>query len=213
MTHPSLRHPWKSDSAASWLPDGVRVGWDVSEVRAGFVTTVAGALSFAPDTPIARQCSTEWHGPRPRRGPPDRTRPARRQPQASPPRSPLRHVPDRSRQEAPHLAGVGVQADEGGEQQPRCGPGARWELAGASQCCGCCPMKETRDETVGKIFIVVRGMRRCLICDSVFTPREAANHAITLCCPPTKSEQGAAYTDPCSPFLPPIDSSSSPGQA
>jgi hypothetical protein len=33
MTHPSLRHPWKSDSAAIWLPDGVQVGWGVSEVQ------------------------------------------------------------------------------------------------------------------------------------------------------------------------------------
>jgi hypothetical protein len=74
-------------------------------------------------------------------------------------------------------------------------------------------MKNSQPECVGKVFVVVRGMRRCLICDGIFTPKEAANHAMTFCCPPTKSEQGAAYTDPCSPFLPPIKSSSLPGQA
>jgi hypothetical protein len=75
-------------------------------------------------------------------------------------------------------------------------------------------MNKMQIETVGKVFVVVRGMRRCLICESVFTPTEAAKHAATPCYPPTKGrEQGAAYTDGCSPFLPPIESSSSLGQA
>jgi hypothetical protein len=42
-------------------------------------------------------------------------------------------------------------------------------------------MKETQIETVGKVFIVVRGMRRCLICDRVFTPSETAEHASVPC--------------------------------
>src|ERR1700733_5230029 len=104
--------------------------------------------------------------------------------------------------------------DERGEHQPRCrGSRPCREYAGAIQRGGRCSMNQMQIETVGKIFIVVRGMRRCLICDGVFTPREAANHAMILCCPPTKSEQGAAYTDPCSPFLPMIASLSLPGQA
>ena len=42
-------------------------------------------------------------------------------------------------------------------------------------------MKQTQIESVGKVFLVVRGMRRCLICDSLFTRRGAAEHAGTLC--------------------------------
>jgi hypothetical protein len=38
-------------------------------------------------------------------------------------------------------------------------------------------------EQVCKVFVVVRGMRRCLICDWVFTPKEAADHASVLCYP------------------------------
>lgn len=30
----------KADSGAIWLPDGVRGGWSVSEVREGFVTSL-----------------------------------------------------------------------------------------------------------------------------------------------------------------------------
>ena len=67
--------------------------------------------------------------------------------------------------------------------------------------------KQQQIEMIGKVFVVTCGIRRCLICDGLFTPREASDHAVTLCYPPTKGrEQGAAYTDPCSPFLPPIDS-------
>lgn len=75
-------------------------------------------------------------------------------------------------------------------------------------------MKNSEQEYVGKVFVVVRRMRRCLICDGLFTRTKAAEHALIACSPPTKeSKQYAAYTDPCSPFLPPIESSSSPGQA
>jgi hypothetical protein len=37
----------KTDPAAFWLPDGVRVGWGVSEVRAAFVTSPSLIRSFA----------------------------------------------------------------------------------------------------------------------------------------------------------------------
>ena len=42
-------------------------------------------------------------------------------------------------------------------------------------------MKGKQDEAVGKVFIVVGGMRRCLICERVFTPRKAAAHAVVVC--------------------------------
>ena len=75
-------------------------------------------------------------------------------------------------------------------------------------------MNKCQIEAVGKVFVVVRGMRRCLICDRVFTPRQAADHAETPCHPRTTgSERDEDTLDPCSPFLPPIDSSSSQGQA
>jgi len=38
-------------------------------------------------------------------------------------------------------------------------------------------------EVVGKVFVVVGGKRKCLICDDVFTPTQAANHATTMCLP------------------------------
>lgn len=44
-------------------------------------------------------------------------------------------------------------------------------------------MKQSQIEKVGKIFVVVGGMRRCLICDGMFTPTQAANHAATTCFP------------------------------
>jgi hypothetical protein len=52
-------------------------------------------------------------------------------------------------------------------------------------------MNRTRIETVGKVFVVAGSMRRCLICDGTFTPRQAAEHAGTACCPKTlpKSEK------------------------
>jgi hypothetical protein len=75
-------------------------------------------------------------------------------------------------------------------------------------------MNSTNSEQVGKVFLALaKDLRQCLVCDGLFTREAGAKHASIPCCPPTKSEHGAAYTDPCSPFLPPIDSSSSPGQA
>jgi hypothetical protein len=75
-------------------------------------------------------------------------------------------------------------------------------------------MKETQIETVGKVFVVVCGMRRCLICERMFTPKQTADHAETPCHPRTTgSEPDEDTLDPCFPFLPPINSSSSPGQA
>jgi hypothetical protein len=45
-------------------------------------------------------------------------------------------------------------------------------------------MNNVHTEHVGKVFVVVRGMRRCLICERMFIPSEAAEHAATPCCPP-----------------------------
>lgn len=44
-------------------------------------------------------------------------------------------------------------------------------------------MKPTQIENVGKVFVVVGGMRRCLICEGLFTPKQAAAHAIAPCYP------------------------------
>ena len=38
-------------------------------------------------------------------------------------------------------------------------------------------------EAVGKVFVVEGNMRRCLICERIFTPREAAAHARAVCRP------------------------------
>ena len=38
-------------------------------------------------------------------------------------------------------------------------------------------------EAVGKVFVVEGNMRRCLICERIFTPREAAAHAQAVCRP------------------------------
>jgi hypothetical protein len=42
-------------------------------------------------------------------------------------------------------------------------------------------MERNQIEVVGKLFVVVGGKRKCLICDGVFTPSQAANHAIVPC--------------------------------
>ncbi len=47
-------------------------------------------------------------------------------------------------------------------------------------------MNRGQNETVGKVFVVVGDMRRCLICERPFTPRQAADHAVTPCYPPNK---------------------------
>jgi hypothetical protein len=44
-------------------------------------------------------------------------------------------------------------------------------------------MNRTQIETVGKVFVVVRGMRRCLTCDDMFTTGQAAEHATAPCVP------------------------------
>jgi len=71
-------------------------------------------------------------------------------------------------------------------------------------------MKQDQVEFVGKVFVVVGGMRRCLICEGMFTPAHAANHAKTLCYPSSpESNPDEGTLDPCSPFLSPIDFSCS----
>jgi hypothetical protein len=57
-------------------------------------------------------------------------------------------------------------------------------------------MKKTQIEVIGKVFTVVGGKRKCLICDGMFTARQAANHTTTPCYPPPTSqpEQDAMYT-------------------
>jgi hypothetical protein len=44
-------------------------------------------------------------------------------------------------------------------------------------------MEQKQIEVVGKVFVVVGGKRRCLICDGMFTPTQAANHATAPCYP------------------------------
>jgi len=66
------------------------------------------------------------------------------------------------------------------------------------------------NDSVGKAFRVLDdNLRLCLICDEVFTAQGAAEHANVVCYPRTKeSEQDEGKLDLCSPFLPPIESSS-----
>jgi hypothetical protein len=75
-------------------------------------------------------------------------------------------------------------------------------------------MEQQQIEVVGKVFVVVGGNRKCLVCEGMFTPAQAANHATVPCYPTSEdSEWDEGTLDPCSPFLPPTDSSSSQGQA
>lgn len=55
-------------------------------------------------------------------------------------------------------------------------------------------MNQTQIEVAGKVFIVVGGRKRkCLVCDGILTPKQAANHAKTRCYPSrTDSEADAA---------------------
>ena len=55
-------------------------------------------------------------------------------------------------------------------------------------------MEQTQIEIVGKAFVVVGGKRKCLICEGVFSPREAAEHAATLCYPRTNEAEQDAGT-------------------
>jgi len=42
-------------------------------------------------------------------------------------------------------------------------------------------------DRVGKVFTVLPGhMRRCLVCERIFTRQAAANHAVALCMPRIK---------------------------
>lgn len=85
--------------------------------------------------------------------------------------------------------------DEGGERQPKWhGSYACREHAGASQHGGR-SVSQTQVETVGKVFVVVAGMRRCVICNGNFTPTQAANHEATMCFPTsTDYEQDEVYS-------------------
>ena len=47
-------------------------------------------------------------------------------------------------------------------------------------------MEQKQIEVVGKVLVVVGGKRKCLICDGIFTPTQAANHARTPCYPRTE---------------------------
>jgi hypothetical protein len=49
----SRRSASKPDSAAIWLPEGVRVGGGVSEVQAAFVTSLAGVYGKEDDYRVA----------------------------------------------------------------------------------------------------------------------------------------------------------------
>ena len=42
-------------------------------------------------------------------------------------------------------------------------------------------MKRTQIEIVGKVFVVVGGKRKCLVCDELFPPEEASAHATAPC--------------------------------
>jgi hypothetical protein len=44
-------------------------------------------------------------------------------------------------------------------------------------------MEQHQIESVGKVFEVVGERRKCLICERMFTPTQAANHSTTLCYP------------------------------
>ena len=53
-------------------------------------------------------------------------------------------------------------------------------------------MNGRHSEQVGKVFVVTGGMRGCLICGGVFTPKEAAEHAAAPCCPLVKNRNKSA---------------------
>ncbi len=56
-------------------------------------------------------------------------------------------------------------------------------------------MKNSQPECVGKVFVVVQGMRRCLICEHVFTPMEAAEHSTTPCYPHGEASEDSGTPD------------------
>jgi hypothetical protein len=45
----------------------------------------------------------------------------------------------------------------------------------------------TRSDQIGKVFVVLgQDMRKCLICDEVFTRKGAAEHTAMVCCPASR---------------------------
>ena len=43
-------------------------------------------------------------------------------------------------------------------------------------------------DQIGKVFVVVcRGVRKCAICEELFTPRAASQHATVPCMPETNT--------------------------
>jgi hypothetical protein len=48
---------------------------------------------------------------------------------------------------------------------------------------------------VGKVFVVVAGKRRCVTCNGMFTPTQAANHGATSCYPHIEARQGLGTPD------------------
>jgi hypothetical protein len=44
-------------------------------------------------------------------------------------------------------------------------------------------VKQQQIEVVGKVFVVLGGKRKCLICEGMFTPKQAGHHAMTECLP------------------------------
>ena len=58
-------------------------------------------------------------------------------------------------------------------------------------------MEQHQIEVVGKVFLVVGDTRKCLVCEGVFTPTQAANHAATICYPNNPdAEQDERKSDP-----------------
>lgn len=55
-------------------------------------------------------------------------------------------------------------------------------------------MKKTEMEVTGKVFVVVEGKRRCLICRRVFTRPAAAEHAVTICAPTSTKSDSNEYS-------------------
>ena len=67
------------------------------------------------------------------------------------------------------------------------------------------PMQQSRnDEVVGKIFVALsQDMRKCLICDGVFTRQGAAEHARVPCSPVPKPLSQNVARQAVSPELAP----------
>ena len=51
-------------------------------------------------------------------------------------------------------------------------------------------------DRVGKVFIVVgQDVRRCLVCDGLFTRQAAAEHATTVCHPSEADQASSPFRD------------------